>query len=348
MLYNFIGDIHGRTNWKPLIKKDAVNIFLGDYFSPYNKSNDLDNYIGYNQCKRNFLEIIKLKKENPNNTVLLLGNHDVDHWCLHERGISRFDAEHYQQIHDLFEKYKDYFTIAYNVNDDLLVTHAGVSAQWYFNQKYPNNHMLHVIWMDSELINKDICIWDAYREYTEKTVTDDFTLPYPLETYSEKDLEYFDRCKKDMQERKRKLLDKPNKSDVYVLNGHFYYYSIEDEDFIEQIVNIPTIVNDINNDFWINRKAEFRFDRNAPSWDYCGESEMHGPLWIRPESLGYSNILGCYPGKYQIVGHTQFHTIYINDEHHILHGIAFCDCLEYDTASLLYDSETKEFTIQKN
>ena len=33
--FNVIGDIHGRTKWKELVKDDAVNIFVGDYFDPY-------------------------------------------------------------------------------------------------------------------------------------------------------------------------------------------------------------------------------------------------------------------------------------------------------------------------
>lgn len=33
--YNIIGDIHGRTCWKDLVREDCVNIFVGDYFDPY-------------------------------------------------------------------------------------------------------------------------------------------------------------------------------------------------------------------------------------------------------------------------------------------------------------------------
>jgi hypothetical protein len=31
MLYNLIGDIHGRDAWQQLVREDAVNIFMGDY-----------------------------------------------------------------------------------------------------------------------------------------------------------------------------------------------------------------------------------------------------------------------------------------------------------------------------
>ena len=35
MLYNLIGDIHGRDAWRQLVREDAVNVFLGDYLNPY-------------------------------------------------------------------------------------------------------------------------------------------------------------------------------------------------------------------------------------------------------------------------------------------------------------------------
>lgn len=67
MKYNVIGDIHGRVCWKELIISNAINIFVGDYFSPYDD-------ISFEDCKKNFLEIIEYKKEHPE-TVLLYGNH---------------------------------------------------------------------------------------------------------------------------------------------------------------------------------------------------------------------------------------------------------------------------------
>ena len=33
--YNIIGDIHARVCWKNLVQEDCVNIFVGDYFDPY-------------------------------------------------------------------------------------------------------------------------------------------------------------------------------------------------------------------------------------------------------------------------------------------------------------------------
>ena len=49
--YNIIGDIHGRDAWKRLVDEDCINIFVGDYFDPYDKIHFMD-------LQYNFMEII--------------------------------------------------------------------------------------------------------------------------------------------------------------------------------------------------------------------------------------------------------------------------------------------------
>ena len=63
-----IGDIHGRTNWKELIDVNKINIFVGDYFDPYE-------IYGFNELKSNFLEIIDYKKKYPNSILIILTTH---------------------------------------------------------------------------------------------------------------------------------------------------------------------------------------------------------------------------------------------------------------------------------
>ena len=120
MKYQFFGDIHGETCWKNLLDPTCIQVFLGDYFSPYR-------HYSYVDCKNNFLDIINLKKEKPE-TILLIGNHDEDHWHIRER-YSRFDLAHVNDISDLFTQHRKYFQIAFAV-DKYLVTHAGVSTIW--------------------------------------------------------------------------------------------------------------------------------------------------------------------------------------------------------------------------
>lgn len=126
-MYNIIGDIHGRNCWRELVDDNCVNIFVGDYFSPYEK-------IPFDIQKQNFLDIIEYKQKHPE-TVLLIGNHDEDHWHIQEH-YSRFDWENFEAIYNLFEEFKDYFQIAYAIDKSAIVTHAGISVVWYVRYKY--------------------------------------------------------------------------------------------------------------------------------------------------------------------------------------------------------------------
>jgi len=121
--YNIIGDIHGRTCWKDLVQDDCVNVFVGDYFDPYDK-------IQYEQLMQNFADIIAFKKQRPE-TVLLYGNHDL-HYIISSDRASRFDYMHGIDIKQAFADAINYFNgVAYAIADSILVTHAGVSKEWY-------------------------------------------------------------------------------------------------------------------------------------------------------------------------------------------------------------------------
>ncbi len=125
MTYNIIGDIHGRDVWYELVRDDAVNIFVGDYFDPYEP-------FSFAQVMHNFRMITDYKRRNPD-TVLLYGNHDL-HYLLNDpyERYSRYNAEHSYEIRYEFEQVRDLMNgVAYSIGDDVLVTHAGVSKPWY-------------------------------------------------------------------------------------------------------------------------------------------------------------------------------------------------------------------------
>lgn len=127
-----IGDIHGRSVWKEIIKrkreKDIV-VFIGDYFDSFN-------IIGSKQLQ-NFLEILEFKRKNLDTVFLLIGNHDF-HYSKYAGGekCSGFqDAPSgiYKEIVD--EAIKDeLLQVAYSYQD-ILFTHAGVSKTWAKNSK---------------------------------------------------------------------------------------------------------------------------------------------------------------------------------------------------------------------
>ena len=124
MIYNIIGDIHGRKAWKNLVDKSCVNVFVGDYFDPYCT-------LPYEEVRDNFLEIIEFKKENPDNVVLLYGNHDYRYLPDIEENSTRKDYKHAQLITEMLVDAEPYFDgVAYPIGDKYIVTHAGITKYW--------------------------------------------------------------------------------------------------------------------------------------------------------------------------------------------------------------------------
>lgn len=116
-----LGDIHGRKIWKDILLKEQPSriVFLGDYFDSYNIS-------GYDQLK-NFEHIISLKLANPDNVILLLGNHDVNYFTgFFNSNMSGFQPGMSVQFNSILEDNKHLLQMAYKF-DNFLCTHAGVS-----------------------------------------------------------------------------------------------------------------------------------------------------------------------------------------------------------------------------
>ena len=121
--YNIIGDIHGRTCWKELVKEDSVNIFVGDYFDPYEP-------VSPEQLLHNFIDIIAFATQHPG-TILLYGNHDL-HYLFDGDRSSRYDYMNASTYRQMFAKTMHLFHgVAYAIADRALVTHAGVTRPWY-------------------------------------------------------------------------------------------------------------------------------------------------------------------------------------------------------------------------
>ena len=124
-----IGDIHGRVNWKSIdiMQYDKV-IFMGDYVDGREELDELTNLI----------EIIELKKANPDKVVLLVGNHDLQyHWFSSKR--LRIYKEHFELDYQrLFKEHEDLFQLTYYEHDNLWV-HAGITTRW-IQYMQMNNH----------------------------------------------------------------------------------------------------------------------------------------------------------------------------------------------------------------
>ena len=152
-LFNIIGDIHGRPYWRKLVKDNRINIFVGDYFDPY------DDY-SFEELKDNFLSIIEFVKTTPD-TILLMGNHDIHYLTIPDG--SRYDSIHAAEIRQLFLDNIHLFNgVAYAINEDVLVSHAGATKEWlektgYYNVDYPRNAIGIADWINNTF-------WDGFTD----------------------------------------------------------------------------------------------------------------------------------------------------------------------------------------
>jgi hypothetical protein len=122
-----IGDVHGSTYWTEAVH-DHPNcryLFLGDYLDPYEQ-------IEPEKLIDNLKNIIRLKQEQAQNVILLLGNHDL-HYITEKIGRgTRWNSEVAAEAFELFTNNKDLFQYAYQ-EEDCVFTHAGISHNWFIN-----------------------------------------------------------------------------------------------------------------------------------------------------------------------------------------------------------------------
>ena len=123
-----IGDIHGSTYWKEIIKShpNSKYIFLGDYLDP---GSIPDNF---NETIDNLMEIIQLKKEQPDNVILLFGNHDlhyIPNTVVRGTGFDIYTAGKNRQV---ILSHFGLFQNAYQI-DNYIFTHAGISHKWFID-----------------------------------------------------------------------------------------------------------------------------------------------------------------------------------------------------------------------
>ncbi len=161
-----IPDVHQTLHWKKAVAEyfeqaDKV-VFLGDY----NDSHGEPEVAGL-LADENLREIIKLKLENPDKVILLIGNHDL-HYLLEGKRGSEFQREMYPIFHNTFKEYKHLFQIAVEL-DGWLFSHAGLSNTWLalMYNKYPELSNLSNIDLANELLQRESeWLWyiDSYED----------------------------------------------------------------------------------------------------------------------------------------------------------------------------------------
>ena len=130
-----IPDVHWREFWKePLLDIDSFDkvVFLGDYLDGY-KHEGTNKETGFN----NFMDIIKLKAENKDKIVLLLGNHDL-HYLNSGLRASRYDVFYANRNREVFTEELGLFDMVWETEINgirYFFSHAGVTKGWMNQHK---------------------------------------------------------------------------------------------------------------------------------------------------------------------------------------------------------------------
>lgn len=136
-----VPDVHGRSFWhEPILRsflsqrpfedaeEDHKVIFLGDYLDPYPKER-----ISMIRAMEVLEEIIALKRDHPDDVVLLLGNHDLP-YILPLLFISgRHDRFYEDDVHHLFMENLALFGFLHSTTicgRKYIFSHAGVHPEW--------------------------------------------------------------------------------------------------------------------------------------------------------------------------------------------------------------------------
>lgn len=125
-----IPDIHGRDFWVKPVEKNLGKehiVFLGDYLDPYDYEG-----IPSSEVFPRFEYIIAMKKKNPDDITLLLGNHDL-HYLNGDLLGGRYDYANGYRNSQAFSDNSNLFQLAYEAEvagRKYLFTHAGVLRGW--------------------------------------------------------------------------------------------------------------------------------------------------------------------------------------------------------------------------
>lgn len=128
-----IGDIHGRTQWKYITANEEYDkvVFLGDYFDSHEN-------ISYEEQLKNFEDILTFKSDSPDKVILLYGNHD--HSYYNNERCSSYNPKYADKISEILKEADQLsYLQAMHIQDDIIMSHAGISDFWLKNVAHMNN-----------------------------------------------------------------------------------------------------------------------------------------------------------------------------------------------------------------
>lgn len=126
-----LGDIHGRPFWRNIISKEKpdLTIFLGDYVTTH------ELYTPQQQLEE-LVAILDYKEQNPNNVILLRGNHDLDglnyYWasCYPSAADVQGEMAKDKPLGKRFLKNSQWLYGMTVAGKPTVCAHAGVSTEW--------------------------------------------------------------------------------------------------------------------------------------------------------------------------------------------------------------------------
>ncbi len=122
----FVGDIHGDLNaWKRIKKiisnRSIITIFLGDYVDRGFYSTEIIN------------DILYLKNENPEQIILLRGNHETEEINRYYGFLSELEMKFRKRAHEIYRKYNDIFAqfpfVALMDDNKVVALHGGIPIE---------------------------------------------------------------------------------------------------------------------------------------------------------------------------------------------------------------------------
>lgn len=148
-----IGDIHGRHVWKEIVSehpKADKFVFIGDYVDPYPHDKEATQITS--RLIDNFEEILRFKRESPEQVVLLIGNHDYHYLPNCEAAYSRFDGSIARDMEEILSAaIKEGLVQVCFEAEGVLYSHAGFTKTWCSDryvdmdniEEFCNNLLLH-------------------------------------------------------------------------------------------------------------------------------------------------------------------------------------------------------------
>jgi len=138
----FIGDIHGRTDWRETalegLKRFQEVVFLGDYFDSFDKS--------FFQQMENFKALLAFLRKKGG--TALLGNHDYAYIFGYSQ-ISGYQFAQAHQIQQILKENIDLFKIAYGYRSEkqiyTLFSHAGLTQTFWNRYVLPTEDFVNKV-----------------------------------------------------------------------------------------------------------------------------------------------------------------------------------------------------------